>query len=385
MNVTGSWLTGSRVQALFNVIEGAGHQIYAVGGCVRDDLLGRPVADIDFATNTRPDTVSALIEEAGWAAIPTGIDHGTITAVIDHQPFEITTFRKDVATDGRRAVVEFADEIEEDARRRDFTINALYAGRDGEVFDPVGGLADIGARRVRFIGNATTRIAEDALRILRYFRFFASVSGADAAPDQEAMTAITASVSKIGGLSAERIGAETRKLLSVETIEPALRLMEQSGVLDAVVKDANVDGIDRLSAKDPDAWLVRFASLTADMAAARALRFSRKDMQALRQIWTAGESTDDWPVRGFRFGAQAAEAAYRIAQAQVGAVAEPTVLDGIHTGAAQEFPIRAADLLPLFPEGPEIGAALAQLKEKWIASRFQLDRATLLEMCGADR
>ena len=214
MKVSGEWLDDPAAQAVFLMLMRAGFEAYAVGGCVRNALLGVPVADVDFATNARPDLVVALAEQADLHAVPTGIEHGTITVVSGGTGFEVTTYRRDVATDGRRAVVTFADTLNDDAHRRDFTMNALYAGADGAVIDPLGGLADIKAGRVRFIDDAQQRIREDYLRILRFFRFHAWYGDPDGGIDPDALAACAELADGIDGLSNERIWAEMRKLLA---------------------------------------------------------------------------------------------------------------------------------------------------------------------------
>ena len=174
MNLAGNWLAHPGTQGLCKALEAAGYRALFVGGCVRNAILGVPVADIDLATDATPDVVTRVAEGAGFKVIPTGIDHGTVTVVASGLPHEVTTFRRDVETDGRRAVVAFSTRIEEDASRRDLTMNALYADATGLVIDPLGGLADTLARRVRFVGDPETRIREDYLRILRFFRFHAA-------------------------------------------------------------------------------------------------------------------------------------------------------------------------------------------------------------------
>jgi len=167
--IKADWLHDADVQTLCRVFADAGHQIWFVGGCVRNALIGAPVSDLDLSTTARPDVSMQLAADAGLKVIPTGIDHGTVTVVVGDTPFEITTFRKDIATDGRRAVVTYANTMAEDALRRDFTMNALYADADGMIADPLGGLPDLHARRVRFIEDPDQRIKEDYLRILRFF------------------------------------------------------------------------------------------------------------------------------------------------------------------------------------------------------------------------
>ena len=186
------WLVAPRTQAVCALLTEAGHAAYLVGGCVRNALLGAPVADIDLATDALPQAVLALAEAAGVKAVPTGIEHGTVTLVLEGQPFEVTTFRRDVETFGRHAVVAFSRDIAEDAARRDFTMNALYAKPDGALVDPLGGLPDLRAGRVRFVGAAEARIAEDYLRILRFFRFHAWYGHPEDGLDPEGLAACAA-------------------------------------------------------------------------------------------------------------------------------------------------------------------------------------------------
>ena len=220
----------------------APHRALVVGGAVRNALLGEPVEDIDIATDARPGQVVDLARAAGLKPVPTGIEHGTVTVVADGRGFEVTTFRRDVETDGRRAVVAFSNRIEDDAARRDFTMNALYAEPSGEVLDPVGGLPDLSARRVRFVGDPDRRIIEDYLRILRFFRFHAHC-GRPGAADAEALAACARHAGGLARISRERIGAEMRKLLSAEDPVEAVRLMEESGVLAQVLPGARAGGL----------------------------------------------------------------------------------------------------------------------------------------------
>ena len=203
-------------QELFELLESSGHQIFFVGGCVRNAVMGLGQSDIDVSTSAEPQEVIKLAKLKGMRAIPTGIDYGTVTLIVQGKSFEITTFRKDVSTDGRRAVVEFSADIAEDAARRDFTMNALYVDRYGVLHDPLGGLSDALERRVRFIQDPDQRIREDYLRILRFFRF--SAYYADDIDcngwDSESLTAIASNLDGLEKLSMERVGAETLNLLS---------------------------------------------------------------------------------------------------------------------------------------------------------------------------
>ena len=214
MKIAGEWIEAAHVQQVLHMLTDAGHQAFLVGGCVRNALLGQPVADIDISTDAMPERVVALAGATGLKAVPTGIEHGTITVVAEGVGHEITTFRRDVETDGRRAVVAFSTRIEDDAARRDFTMNALYADATGAVVDPMGGLADLWARRVRFVGDADERIREDLLRILRLFRFHAWYGDPEEGLDADGLAACAANSAGIETLSRERIGHEMRRLLA---------------------------------------------------------------------------------------------------------------------------------------------------------------------------
>ncbi|MDO5527827.1 MAG: CCA tRNA nucleotidyltransferase, partial [Paracoccus sp. (in: a-proteobacteria)] len=230
------FLRDPALQAVLGAIGAGGHRALIVGGAVRNALLGAPVADVDIATDARPDQVIALARAAGLRSVPTGIAHGTVTVISDGRGFEVTTFRRDVETDGRRAVVAFSDDLAQDAARRDFTMNALYAEPGGQVIDPVGGLDDLRARRLAFVGAPEARIREDYLRILRFFRFLAWY-GRDAEP--QALAACTELRAGLTQISAERITAELMRLLAAPDPSEALDLMAQSGVLAQVLPGAD--------------------------------------------------------------------------------------------------------------------------------------------------
>ena len=375
MRLTGDWIARPATRAVFDAI---GDPAWFVGGCVRSAILGHPVDDIDIATAVRPDEVARRAEAAGLRAVPTGIDHGTVTVVSGGIPHEVTTFRRDVSTDGRRATVAFADAMEDDARRRDFTMNALYATREGEVVDPTGqGLADLDAREVRFIGDAGARIEEDYLRILRYFRFLARIG---AAPGSEALAAIAAHLDGLDRLSRERVGHETLKLLSAPDPAPAVATMAATGVLARVLPGAETALLAPLfhveGDRAPDA-IRRLAALGGEDVADR-LRLSKADATRLARLrdllgGDAGAGEIAW-----RDGADTAwDVALLRAAATDGHVPDGTA-DAIAQGAAAVFPVAAADLMPDY-EGRALGARLAELQARWIASDFALDRDALIE------
>src|SRR3954468_17599530 len=247
MRIAPPWMREEATRLLLRALRAAGIEARFVGGCVRDALLGHPSADIDLATPARPEDIIAALENAGIKAVPTGIAHGTITAVLPTRHFEITTLRRDVETYGRHARVAFDADWSEDAARRDFTINALYLDPEGIVHDPVGGLADLAAHRVRFVGEPARRIAEDVLRVLRYYRFEARFGRGEG--DGAARAACRASVPLLPTLSAERVAQEVLRLLAVADPVPALRMMREDGVLAAILPEATrLDRLERLIA-----------------------------------------------------------------------------------------------------------------------------------------
>ena len=241
--IDADWLKTTATQSVFRMLAHRGYEAYAVGGCVRNTLLGVPVTDIDIATSATPTQVLDAAKSVGLKAIPTGFDHGTVTIVSEGTPFEVTTYRQDVKTDGRRAIVSFTDDIRQDARRRDFTMNALYVDASGNLLDPLDGLSDLMVRRVRFIEDADARIREDYLRSLRFFRFYAQYGDPSEGLDADALSAVASNLDGLGGLAAERIGSEMLKILGARDPAPALAGMCASGALTAILPAANPNWI----------------------------------------------------------------------------------------------------------------------------------------------
>lgn len=378
MTLQPAWLSSPPLQKLFQLFAEAGFELFAVGGCVRNALMGRAAADIDMATNARPEDMLRLLEEAGLRGIPTGIEHGTITAIVEDHPFEITTYRHDVETDGRRARVQFSDRLEDDAARRDFTINAIYLDQSGKLIDPVGGVADIKEHRIRFIGDPDERITEDYLRILRFFRFFAWY-GQDGI-DADGLAACAKHADGIDGLSRERIGAEMIKLLSAPDPAPAVAAMAQSGILYRVLPGAEVSTLPILmhleEGRAPD-WIVRTVALGGEDDLPTRWRLSKADATVLRQMQDAVAGAKGLAEIAYRSGERVAWGAclIRAAQAQ-----QPVPADAnaqIVTGLNANFPVRAADLMPKL-QGPALGEELDRLEARWIASGFTLTRDGLL-------
>jgi poly(A) polymerase len=379
-HVAGDWLTDPGAQAVLTMLEEAGHQAFAVGGCVRNALLGAPVADVDMSTSARPEQVIALAKKAGLKPVPTGIDHGTITVVAHGTGFEVTTFRADVETDGRRAVVRFADDIAQDAVRRDFTMNALYADRTGRVIDPLNGLPDLQARRVRFIEDADRRIREDYLRTLRFFRFSAWYGDPALGMDAEALAAIAANLDGLDSLSRERVGAEITRLLAAPDPVMAVAVMDQTGVLARVLPGASPRALGPLLLHEaalnlqPDA-LRRLVSL--GFADGAALRLSKADQKRIALYQSLISNPQSLAETAWRDGKTVAQNTAVLRAAMLEMPLMPDSADQIKKGANAHFPVKPRDLMPDL-QGPALGAALKRLERDWIASDFTLDREVLL-------
>ncbi|WP_444461101.1 CCA tRNA nucleotidyltransferase [Rhodobacter capsulatus] len=383
MKITGDWLTAGHVQKVLAMLSDGGHQALLVGGCVRNAALLQPVSDIDIATDAPPERVMALAKAAGLKPVPTGIEHGTVTVVADHVGHEVTTFRRDVETFGRHATVAFSTDLREDAARRDFTMNALYARADGTVIDPLGeGLADLSARRLRFVGDPAQRITEDYLRILRFFRFTAWYGDPDQGMDAEGLAACAAFSAGIETLSRERIGHEMRKLLSAPDPAPAVAAMAASGVLAQVLPGAEarfLAPLVHLEGSVPADPLRRLACLGGEDPADR-LRLSKAEARRLERLREAlGDPGSDAEL-GYRYGAETGRDALLIRCASLGQEIPESSRNRVAFGAAQRFPVTAADLMPKH-QGPALGAKLKELERRWIASGFSLSREALL---GAD-
>ncbi len=358
---------------------------YFVGGCVRNALLGAGATDIDLATPLPPDAVSDRLAKAGIKVVPTGVEHGTVTAVLAGAAYEVTTFRADVETDGRRAVVRFTEEMAEDAARRDFTMNALYADRAGGVIDPLGGLPDLRARRVRFIGRPADRIREDYLRILRFFRFSAVYAGRGIEP--EGLAACAALADGVGRLAKERIGAEMRKLLAAPDPSAALAAMAQSGVLARVLPTAQTAAFPALVAMEraagvaPD-WLTRLALLEA-AGAVTALRLSRAEARSLETLDALVRAADPPALAAEAASPEAARAAALLRAARFGDPLPEDLEAQILRGATAHFPLQAKDLIALgWAPGPALGQALVAARDDWRRSGFVLSKAALIDRLG---
>ncbi|WGM30400.1 CCA tRNA nucleotidyltransferase [Brevundimonas sp. NIBR11] len=378
------WLTSPATAAVFDALEAVGGPDCArfVGGSVRNALVGRPVDDFDIATRLRPEDSMAALKAAGIKVVPTGLAHGTVTAVSEKRPYEVTTLRKDVETDGRHAVVAFTDDWAEDAARRDFRLNALYADRTGAIFDPTGqGVEDALAGRVVFVGDPNTRIEEDYLRILRFFRFFAWYGRSE--PDPEGLAACAAHAEGLTRLSAERVSKELLKLLAAPDPRPAVHAMAEAGVLIRLFPAVpDLAPFDALCGASDDPVLRLSALLPDDPAAvaeiARVLRLPKAVERRLAEaaVGPLDPATDPCTLRAliYREGAQAVhDRIQRGAAVRPGSNAAPA-LTLIQTWPAPRLPVGGRDLTKLgIDPGPEHGRILNAFEAEWIADDFPAD------------
>ncbi len=394
-----TWLSARPLADVLALLNGDGIETRVVGGAVRNALMGLPQGDVDLATTASPETVGERVRAGGMKAVPTGIAHGTVTVVAAGHPFEVTTLRHDVETHGRHATVAFGADWDADARRRDFTMNALYADPSGCVFDPVGGYADIVDRRVRFIGDAGERIREDYLRILRFFRFHAQYGHGTL--DGDGLDACIAERAGLLGLSGERLQREMARLTVAPGAVPTLESMANAGILQMIIAGvphvpslARLAGIEAATGRPPDPTL-RLAALAAwieedALRVASRLRLCNADRDRLIAVarrWrrigrdTAESARREWL---YRFGEPLFRDAALLAWARSGDGTDDARwrdLVGLpDRWTAPVFPLKGSDLVGLgLAPGPRVGELLAMLEAAWIAGGFEIDRDELLD------
>jgi poly(A) polymerase len=403
----GSFLEDASLKAIMNAVEDAGGEIRVNGGTIRNALLGEPTTDIDLSTTLEPKHVMDVLLRAGIKVVPTGIDHGTITAVAGSRGFEITTLREDVETDGRHAVVRFGTDWAADAMRRDFTLNALYCDRAGRLYDPLDGYGDLVARRIRFIGDADRRIEEDRLRILRFFRFFAWYG--HGRPDAESLRACVRARDGLTSLSAERVWHELKRLFAAPDPVRAILWIRTAGVLDVVLPESSKWGTDliprlvsveKLLGWKPDPLLrlmaiippredvVRTLAERLKLSNAEGARLSAWARAALPATETSAGDLEKLLYRGDAAGIldrlKLERARLEDAPGEKEAIAREKLESLIaHAGAWRkpEFPIRGQDLIAAgMSPGPQMGKLLSSLESKWVDGGFVLAREQLLEL-----
>jgi poly(A) polymerase len=389
-----SLLERPQLRRLLEAFNGGGEETRIIGGAVRNALLGRPVTEVDCATTALPDGIAQRAKDSGFKSVPTGIEHGTITVIVDGEPFEVTTLREDVETDGRYAVVHFGRSFEVDAKRRDFTMNALSLGLDGQLYDYTDGVADLAARRVRFIGNAHVRIREDYLRILRFFRFYAEYAEGD--PDPEGLAASGAERQGLTILSKERIRHELLKLLVAQRSEDTVRVLAGHGfltwLLDGVAEFGRFSRIAASKAPGP-IWRLAALAVMVEEDAGRLrerLRLSNDEHKALVAYarLLAVLKTMPLPLDPTAIRRLVADHGIEVLAVVLSATAgEPApvvhgnalqALDRFRSGAdpVPVFPLRGADLLEGgIQKGPRIGELLAHARQAWLAQGCPTDEA----------
>ena len=401
-----AWMTLPATVAVIEALEAKGFAGCArfVGGCVRNTLLKTDIDDVDIATTLTPDQVTEALEQAGLKAVPTGVDHGTVTAISQGRPYEITTLRKDVSTDGRRAVVSFTKSWAEDAERRDFRLNALYADADGRLFDPTGeGIADCLAGRIVFVGDPMTRIREDYLRILRWFRFHAWYGKGD--PDQAALTACKALKGMLSGRAAERTQKELLKLLAAEDPRAALRLMAATSVLSSVLPQVKaltrfeaLVGIQTEQLFENDAEIRLAALLPDDVVVARdtAERLRLSNALKDRLIEAAGKeprivswmSPREARRTVYKIGLRAFTDRIKLAWAASTRPSTTSQWRGLlalaETWTPPAFPLTGEEVLAAgVPKGPMVGEVMREVEEWWIEHDFMDDKLAAVERLKA--
>ena len=381
--------------AVIKALDGGGATIRFVGGCVRDAVLERPIRDIDLATDAAPERVVELLKVAKIKVVPTGIAHGTVTAVVGGRPVEITTLRRDIETYGRHAKVEFTNDWTVDASRRDLTINALSLDLDGTLHDPFGGIEDLFAHNVRFVGEAKARINEDVLRLLRYFRFFAHYGRQPA--DEEALAACREMAPMLSQLSAERVRAELLKILEAPMAAEVMRLMYNEGILGHIVPEAvNFDRLSRLielennfKLNDPFRRFASVMELDGLDVNKLSVRLRLSNVQGDRLTSIVEHISEIVPILGeierdallYRIGAETFFDVALVGWAGADVVGNwSTLIDASKTWITKKFPIGGDDVKALgMLSGPDVGIQLRAVEEWWVAGGFQANRESCVE------
>lgn len=396
VRLTASWLSSPSLQHLFTLFEHEGATLRLVGGAVRDGLLGLPVEDIDLAIDRDPHWVLNFLTSKHIQAIPTGVDHGTITAVIDKRPYQITTLRVDVKTFGRKAEVAFTEDWVQDAKRRDFTMNAIYANKTGELFDPVNGLDDLKNRKVRFVGDPNQRIQEDYLRILRFFRFSARFG--EPPYDEEGLKACTLYAAHMSQLARERVTDELLKILALPNPLYTLEEMEKTGVLFYVLHPHSQETIKALiDLEQSTGWapsaLVRLAALRPDLAEVKEhLRLSlnqQKTLSSLLKIYplvmeASFKQQSYWLQKEPAFQISFLQTAMRIASSEISLIEGTSFFDALYKTFSSQtiplLPLTGQDILERnIPEGKQVGSLLKQVEAWWLSRDLEPDRTACLQ------
>ena len=406
-----SWFHKPVIRKLLAILQSEGAEVFAVGGCVRDAFWRKDVREIDLAINIEPKRVKDLVNKIDCKVLKAGLEYGTVAVILEGQKFEITSFRKDIKTFGRKAKVQYTDDLKEDAKRRDFTFNAIYLKPNGLIIDPLGGFSDLRSGKVKFVGDANKRIDEDHLRILRYFRFVSKFPSANKNPDQEILDAISIKRSLILKLSRERIWNELKLILSSHSVTTAMFLMDQTGVLPILFPKANLDELTKMSnleklleeiVQDSDELknlifsdpIRRLALLSAenDISNQVCLSLGKQEMKRLRfyQLKACNLSEESYHMIGFKYDLQTSMdlllwnmtkgKKYTSLELKKNSISIlRSCCKKMVEGSSAKFPLSGEDLLNRGYSGKKLGLTLKEMETVWIASGFSLSKSQLLE------
>ena len=379
------WNSDSPLKTLIHSLESSGGVAYLVGGCVRNTILGRPFTDIDIATDLLPEQVVKISKKEGYKVIQTGLSYGTVTIVNAGRKFEVTTFRSDIKTYGRKASVKFTADIKLDAMRRDFTMNSIYMNISGEIIDPLGSLDDLLEKKIKFIGNPSERIEEDNLRILRFFRFLAEFNKGRSDIDQDTMEALYKYKKEVKSLSRERIWMELKRILSVPEPQHIFSIMIEKGILDEVFPPIEIEGLSKVITAEKKysvspSHLVRLFSLNKSIGKkwAHYVSLTSNEAKILEFIKESLTHYKDLKTVAYKFGRVVAEGWLLNYDDGFSEMIPSKISEIIDNGCNTFFPVSGVDLLEEMEEGPELGRQMEWLEDLWIKSGFTMGKKELL-------
>ena len=379
------WNSDSPLKTLIHSLESSGGVAYLVGGCVRNTILGRPFTDIDIATDLLPEQVVKISKKEGYKVIQTGLSYGTVTIVNAGRKFEVTTFRSDIKTYGRKASVKFTADIKLDAMRRDFTMNSIYMNISGEIIDPLGSLDDLLEKKIKFIGNPSERIEEDNLRILRFFRFLAEFNKGRSDIDQDTMEALYKYKKEVKSLSRERIWMELKRILSVPEPQHIFSIMIEKGILDEVFPPIEIEGLSKVITAEKKysvspSHLVRLFSLNKSIGKkwAHYVSLTSNEAKILEFIKESLVHYKDLKTVAYKFGRVVAEGWLLNYDDGFSEMIPSKISEIIDNGCNTFFPVSGVDLLEEMEEGPELGRQMEWLEDLWIKSGFTMGKKELL-------
>ncbi len=379
------WNSDSTLKTLIHSLESSGGVAYLVGGCVRNTILGRPFTDIDIATDLLPEQVVKISKKEGYKVIQTGLSYGTVTIVNAGRKFEVTTFRSDIKTYGRKASVKFTTDIKLDAMRRDFTMNSIYMNISGEIIDPLGSLDDLLEKKIKFIGNPSERIEEDNLRILRFFRFLAEFNKGRSDIDQDTMEALYKYKKEVKSLSRERIWMELKRILSVPEPQHIFSIMIEKGILDEVFPPIEIEGLSKVITAEKKysvspSHLVRLFSLNKSIGKkwAHYVSLTSNEAKILEFIKESLVHYKDLKTVAYKFGRVVAEGWLLNYDDGFSEMIPSKISEIIDNGCNTFFPVSGVDLLEEMEEGPELGRQMEWLEDLWIKSGFTMGKKELL-------